>query len=67
MHSLGSLSNSDSTKNFSDTDTITMFEFWIDIIFDGRDFQQIVVPSGHYGFHSFRLLTDFVCLYTYEF
>ena len=20
-----------------------------------------------YGFHSFRLLTDFVCLYTYEF
>ena len=26
------------------------------------------VPSqGHYGFHSFRLLTDFVCLYTYEF
>ena len=26
------------------------------------------VPSqGHYGFHSLRLLTDFVCLYTYEF
>jgi hypothetical protein len=26
------------------------------------------VPSqGHYGFHSFRLLTDFLCLYTYEF
>jgi hypothetical protein len=26
------------------------------------------VPSqGHYGFHSFRLLTDFVCLYYYEF
>ena len=26
------------------------------------------VPSqGHYGFHSFRLLTDFVCLYNYEF
>jgi hypothetical protein len=26
------------------------------------------VPSqGHYGFYSFRLLTDFVCLYTYEF
>ena len=25
------------------------------------------VPSkGHYGFHSFRLLTDFVCLYNYE-
>jgi hypothetical protein len=26
------------------------------------------VPSqGHYGFTVFRLLTDFVCLYTYEF
>ena len=26
------------------------------------------VPSqGHYDFHSFPLLTDFVCLYTYEF
>ena len=26
------------------------------------------VPSqGHYGFHSFPVLTDFVCLYTYEF
>jgi hypothetical protein len=26
------------------------------------------VPSqGHYGFHSFRLLTDFVCLYGYGF
>ena len=26
------------------------------------------VPSqSHYGFHSFRLLTDFVCLYNYEF
>ena len=26
------------------------------------------VPSqGHYGFHSFRLLADFVCLYSYEF
>jgi hypothetical protein len=26
------------------------------------------VPSqGHYGFSSFQLLTDFVCLYTYEF
>jgi hypothetical protein len=25
------------------------------------------LPSrGHYGFHSFRLLTDFVSLYTYE-
>ena len=25
-------------------------------------------PSqDHYGFHSFRLLTDFVCLYKYEF
>jgi hypothetical protein len=43
-------------KNFSDTDTITMFEFSIDIIFDGRDFQQIVVPSGHYGFHSFPVV-----------
>ena len=53
---VGSLSNSDSTKNFSDTDTITMFEFSIDIIFDGRDFQQIVVPSGHYGFHSFPVV-----------
>jgi hypothetical protein len=21
----------------------------------------------NYGFHSFRLLTDFVCLYNYEF
>jgi hypothetical protein len=29
---------------------------------------EIPVPSqGHYGFHSFPLLTDFVCLYTYEF
>jgi hypothetical protein len=27
----------------------------------------LTVPSqGHYGFHSFRLLTDFVCLYNYE-
>ena len=26
------------------------------------------VPSqGYYGFHSFPLLTDFVCLYNYEF
>jgi hypothetical protein len=26
------------------------------------------VPSqGHYGFHSFPVVTDFVCLYTYEF
>ena len=26
------------------------------------------VPSqGHCGFHSFRLVTDFVCLYNYEF
>jgi hypothetical protein len=29
---------------------------------------ELPVPSqGHYRFHSFRLLTDFVCLYTYEF
>jgi hypothetical protein len=29
---------------------------------------EMPVPSqGHYGFHSFRLLTDFVCLYDYEF
>ena len=33
---------------------------------------EMPVPSqGHYGFHSFpvvfRLLTDFVCLYNYEF
>ena len=29
---------------------------------------EMPVPSqGHYGFHSFRLLTDFVCLDTYEF
>jgi hypothetical protein len=29
---------------------------------------EMPIPSqGHYGFHSFRLLTDFVCLYTYEF
>ena len=26
------------------------------------------VPSqGHYDYHSFRMLTDFVCLYNYEF
>ena len=25
------------------------------------------LQSFHYGFHSFRLLTDFVCLYNYEF
>ena len=29
---------------------------------------EMPVPSqSHYGFHSFRLLTDFVCLYNYEF
>ena len=29
---------------------------------------EMPVPSqGHYGFPVFRLLTDFVCLYTYEF
>ena len=29
---------------------------------------EMPVPSqGHYGFHSFPLLTDFVCLYGYEF
>jgi hypothetical protein len=29
---------------------------------------EMPVPSqGHYGFHSFPLVTDFVCLYTYEF
>jgi hypothetical protein len=29
---------------------------------------KLFIPSqGHYGFPSFRLLTDFVCLYTYEF
>jgi L-asparagine transporter-like permease len=28
----------------------------------------MAVPSqGHYGLHSVRLLTDFVCLYTDEF
>ena len=27
---------------------------------------EMPVPSqGHYGFPSFRLLTDFVCLYTF--
>ena len=26
-----------------------------------------VLSQGHCGFHSFRLLTDFVCLYNYEF
>ena len=27
---------------------------------------EMPVPSqGHYGFHSFRLLTDFVCLYIF--
>ena len=26
-----------------------------------------IAIRGHNGFHSFRLLTDFVCLYTYEF
>ena len=29
---------------------------------------EMPLPSqGHFGFHSFRLLTDFVCLYSYEF
>jgi hypothetical protein len=29
---------------------------------------EMAVPSqGHYGLHSVRLLTDFVCLYTDEF
>jgi hypothetical protein len=29
---------------------------------------EMPVPSqGHYVFTVFRLLTDFVCLYTYEF
>jgi hypothetical protein len=29
---------------------------------------EMPVPSqGHYGFHSLRLLTNFVCLYSYEF
>ena len=29
---------------------------------------EMPVPSqSHYGFHSFPWLTDFVCLYTYEF
>jgi hypothetical protein len=29
---------------------------------------EMPVPSqGHYVFTGFRLLTDFVCLYTYEF
>jgi hypothetical protein len=29
---------------------------------------EMPVPSqGRYGFPSFQLLTDFVCLYTYEF
>jgi hypothetical protein len=26
-----------------------------------------VTSQGHYGFHNFPLLTDFVSLYTYEF
>jgi len=29
---------------------------------------EMPVPSqGHYGFHSFPVVTDFVCLYNYEF
>ena len=29
---------------------------------------EMPVPSqSHYGFHNFPFLTDFVCLYTYEF
>jgi hypothetical protein len=29
---------------------------------------EMPVPNqGHYDFHSVRLLTDFVCLYNYEF
>jgi hypothetical protein len=41
------------------------------IQFESRLWQCVLdttVPSqGHYGFHSFPLLTDFVCLYNYEF
>ena len=34
----------------------------------GYTLLRALVPSqGHYSFHSFRLLTDFVCLYTYAF
>jgi len=40
--------------------------------FRREDFLPLVlempVPSqGHYGFHSFPVVTDFVCLYNYEF
>ena len=30
-------------------------------------FRNACTSQGHYGFHSFPLLTDFVCLYNYEF
>jgi hypothetical protein len=34
--------------------------------FSGISLEMPVPSQGHFGFHSFRLLTDFVCLYTYE-
>ena len=51
-----------------------MSMFWLRKLQTNKVSQKIMfrisfhVPSqGHYGFPSFRLLTDFFCLYTYEF
>jgi hypothetical protein len=40
---------------------------WLKVIQPTISLEMPVPSQGHYGFHSFRLLTDFVCLYNYEF
>ena len=61
--------HSDSTKKFSETDIINMFEFLIDnifVIFGGRVFQQTVgIPMGT---NCAPLLSDlFLCSYEADF
>ena len=46
---------------------LTYSEYPFDIFKPTISLEMPVPSQGHYGFTGFRLLTDFACLYTYEF
>jgi hypothetical protein len=43
------------------------FTISLALVYDSFSLEMPVPSQGHYGVHSFPLLTDFVCLYTYAF
>jgi hypothetical protein len=64
---IGITTNKIAIHYYPDIIIIQLLERLISLINLGRSLEMPVPSQGHCGFPVFRLLTDFVCLLTYEF